>query len=126
MTDNTNPYVSRGAAARIIDVKSIEEKPTFGGGLRAKPLIMGEHMTFLEITYTKGTGAPVHVHAHESLVYVVRGRIKTTIGEEEFVLEPGDACLHPAGMPHTVEALKDSTMVEIKSPAPDIAKFFEW
>ena len=68
----------------------------------------------------------MHVHAHESLVYVVRGRIKTTINEEEFVLEPGDACLHPAGMPHTVEALKDSTMVEIKSHAPDIAKFFEW
>ena len=126
MTDNTNPYFSRGDAARIIDVKSIEEKSTFGGGLRAKPLFLCEHMTFLEITYTKGTGAPVHVHAHESLVYVVRGRIKTTIGEEEFVLEPGDACLHPAGMPHTVEALKGSTMVEIKSPAPNIAKFLEW
>lgn len=126
MNKSTNRYVSRGAEARTIDVKSIEGKPTYGGGLVAKPLIMGKHMTFLEISYTKGTGAPMHVHTHESLVYVVRGRLKTTIGEEEFILEPGDACLHPADMPHTVEALEDSTMVEIKSPAPDIAKFFEW
>ena len=86
MTDNTNPYVSRGAAARIIDVKSIEGKPTFGGGLRAKPLIMGEHMTFLEIQYEKGTGEQLHVHSHESLVYVISGRLKTTIGDEAFVL----------------------------------------
>ncbi len=126
MTDNTNRYVSRGAEARTIDVKSIEGKATYGGGLMAKPLIMGEHMTFLEITYTKGTGAPLHVHEHESLVYVVRGRITTTIDGKDYTLEPGDACLHPAGGPHTVEALEDSTMVEIKSPAPDIAKFFEW
>tara|TARA_Y100001968_G_C18913262_1_gene506275 strand:- start:38 stop:418 length:381 start_codon:yes stop_codon:yes gene_type:complete len=126
MTGTTHPYVSRGADARIIDVKSIEGKPTFGSGLVAKTSIMGEHMTSLEITYTKGTGAPLHVHAHEPLVYVVCGRIETTIGEEDFSLELGDACLHPAGMPHTVEAPEDSTMVEIKSPALDITKFFEW
>ncbi len=126
MTEKPHQYVSRGAEARTISVKSIEGKETYGGELQAKPLIMGEHMTFLEIQYTKGVGAPLHTHSHESLVYVVRGKIKTTIGDENFILEPGDACLHPVGVPHTVEALEDSTMVEIKSPAPDIAKFFDW
>ena len=47
---------------------------------------MGEHMTFLEIQYEKGTGAPLHVHSHESLVYVISGRLKTTIGDGAFVL----------------------------------------
>ena len=50
MTDKASPYISRGAEARTIDVKSIEGQPTFGN-LQAKPLIMGEHMTFLEIQY---------------------------------------------------------------------------
>ena len=113
MTDKASPYISRGAEARTIDVKSIEGQPTFGN-LQAKPLIMGEHMTFLEIQYEKGTGAPLHVHSHESLVYVISGRLKTTIGDESFVLEPGDTCLHPPDVPHTVEALEDSKMVEIK------------
>ena len=126
MIDTTNLYVSRGADSRIIVVKSIEGRATYGGGLMANPLIMGEHMTSSEITFTNGTGAPVHVYAHESLVYMVRGRIKTTIGEEDLILELGDTFLHPTGMPQTVEALEDSTMVEIKSPAPDITNFFEW
>ena len=125
MTENSANYIARGAEARTIDVKSIEGEETFGT-LKAKPLSMGEHMTFLEIEYVKGTGAPVHVHTHESVVYVISGKLKTTIGESEFLLEPGDACVHPAGVPHTVEALEDSKMVEIKSPAPDIAKFFDW
>ena len=126
MTKNLSQLVSRGLEARTISVKSIEGKATYGGELQAKPLIMGEHMTFLEIQYTKGVGTPLHTHAHESLVYLVRGKIKTTIGNQDLILEPGDACLHPVGVPHTVEALEDSTIVEIKSPAPDIAKFFDW
>ena len=126
MTEKPSQYVSRCSEARTISVKSIEGQATYGGELRAKPLIMVQHMTFLEIQCTKGVGAPLHTHAHESLVYVVRSKIKTTIGDEDFILEPGDACLHPLGVPHTAEALEDSTMVEIKSPAPDIAKFFDW
>lgn len=125
MPDKSNPYVSHSGDARTINVKSIEGKATFGD-LKAKPLIMGEHMTFLEIRYTKGTGAPLHTHTHESVVYVVSGSLKTTIGDEEFTLQPGDACVHPAGVPHTVEALEDAVMVEIKSPAPNIEKFFDW
>ena len=85
MTDKVSPYISRGAEARTIDVKSIEGQPTFGN-LQAKPLFIGEHMTFLEIQYEKGTGAPLHVHSHVSLVYVISGKFKTTIGDEAFVL----------------------------------------
>ncbi len=85
MTDKASPYISRGAEARTIDFKSIEGQPTFGN-LQAKSLIMGEQMTFLEIQYEKGTGAPLHVHSHESLVHVISGRLKTTIGDGAFVL----------------------------------------
>ncbi len=126
MPKNSSKYVSRGDEVQSIAVKSIEGKPTYGESLHAKPLLMGEHLAFLEIRYAKGTGAPLHVHTHESIVYVVSGKLKTRISDDEFVLEPGDACLHPAGVSHTVEALEDSIMVEIKSPAPDITKFFEW
>ena len=54
--------------------------------MRAKPLIMGEHMTFLEIQYTTGVGALMHTYAHESLVYVLRGKIKASISDEDFIL----------------------------------------
>jgi hypothetical protein len=53
---------------------------------------------------------------------VASGKIKTIISDEDFILEPGGTCLQP---PRIVEALKDSTIVEIKSPTPDIGKFFD-
>jgi quercetin dioxygenase-like cupin family protein len=64
------------------------------------------------------------IHTHESVVYVVKGKVKSTVGEDEFIMGPGDVCRHPIGVLHGLEAIEDSVVVEIKSPAPDIAAFF--
>jgi hypothetical protein len=37
---------------------------------------------------------------------------------------PGDVCRHPKNVLHGLEAIEDSVIVEIKSPAPDIAALF--
>lgn len=116
--------VSRNAEVEAIAVSAIEGKPTYGGELNVKPLIKGNEMTFLEIHYAAGVGAPLHSHTHESIVYVVKGKVKTTVAGDEFIMGPGDVCRHAAGVLHGVEALEDSVVVEIKSPAPDIATFF--
>jgi mannose-6-phosphate isomerase-like protein (cupin superfamily) len=71
-----------------------------------------------------GTAAPPHSHDHESLIYVVDGLLKTVVGDESFVLGPGDACRHPRNVSHYIDALADSTFVEIKSPAPDLARLY--
>jgi quercetin dioxygenase-like cupin family protein len=115
---------SRNTEVATIAVKAVEGKPTYGGELMVKPLIKGDEMTFLEIRYAPGVGAPLHTHTHESVVYVVRGKVKSTVGTEEFVMGPGDACRHPKGVLHGMEAIEESLVVEIKSPAPDIAAFF--
>jgi quercetin dioxygenase-like cupin family protein len=36
---------------------------------------------------------------------------------------PGDVCRHPKGVLHGLEAIEDSVVVEIKSPAPEIDAF---
>jgi|SRR6266496_56723 unsaturated pyranuronate lyase len=115
--------LSKNADVRGVIVKSIEGKPMYGGELLVKPLIKGDEMTFLEIHYTPGVGAPLHVHSHESLAYVVKGKVKMTVGTEEYILGPGDVCRHPKGVPHSVEGIEESIVVEIKSPAPDITSF---
>jgi quercetin dioxygenase-like cupin family protein len=116
--------LSRNAEVKAVNVKAIEGESVYGGDLLVKPLIQGDEMTFLEIHYTPGVGAPLHVHTHESLAYVVKGKVKMTVGSEVYVLGPGDVCRHPKGVLHGVEAIEDSVMVEIKSPAPDISNFF--
>lgn len=116
--------LSRNADVKAVNVKAIEGEQIYGGNLLVKPLIKGDEMTFLEIHYTPGVGAPLHVHTHESLAYVVKGKVKMTVGSEVYVLGPGDVCRHPKGVLHGVEALEESVMVEIKSPAPEMGNFF--
>jgi quercetin dioxygenase-like cupin family protein len=114
--------ITKNADIASLVVTSIEDKPVTGS-LILKPLIRGDQMTLLELHYTPGTSAPIHVHAHESLVYVVRGRVKTTVAGEVYELGAGDVGCHPQGVPHTVEAIEESVVIEIKSPAPEIAQF---
>jgi quercetin dioxygenase-like cupin family protein len=114
----------RNADVEAVAVNAVEGRPMYGGDMLVKPLIKGDEMTFLEIHYAAGVGAPLHTHSHESIAYVVKGRVKSTVGEEAFIMGPGDVCRHPKGMLHGLEALEDSVVVEIKSPAPDIAAFF--
>ena len=115
---------SRNADVEALAVCAVEGKPMFGGNMLVKPLIKGDEMTFLEIHYVAGVGAPLHTHSHESIAYVVRGKVKSTVGSEEFIMGPGDVCRHPKGVLHRLEAIEDSVVVEIKSPAPDIGAFF--
>lgn len=115
--------LSRNAEVKHVAVRSIEGARCYGGELLVKPLIKGDEMTLLEIRYAPGVGAPPHVHQHESLIYVVRGKVKSRVGEKEYILGPGDVCRHPQGVPHSVEALEESLVVEVKAPAPDVAKF---
>ncbi|HWO43848.1 MAG TPA: cupin domain-containing protein [Candidatus Eisenbacteria bacterium] len=115
-------YLSKNADVKGLIVKTIEGKP-MNGELLVKPLIKGDQMTFLEIHYQPGVGAPMHVHSHESLAYVVKGKVKMTVGQDVYTLGPGDVCRHPRGVPHAVEGIEESVVVEIKSPAPDIDSF---
>jgi quercetin dioxygenase-like cupin family protein len=115
---------SRNADVSPVRVEAIEGKKTYGGELVVKPLIKGDEMIFLEIHYMPGVGTPLHAHTHESIAYVVKGKVKSTVGTEEFVMGPGDVCRHPKGVPHGLEAIEESIVVEIKSPAPDIGAFF--
>jgi len=115
---------SRNADVEAVPVSAVEGKPLYGGDMLVKPLIKGEEMTLLEIHYAAGVGAPLHTHTHESIVYVAKGKVKSTVGADEFIIGPGDCCRHPKGVLHGLEALEDSVVVEIKSPAPDIAAFF--
>jgi quercetin dioxygenase-like cupin family protein len=114
---------SRNADVEAVTINAIEGKPVYGGNIFIKPLIKGDEMTFLEIHYAAGVGAPLHTHTHESIAYVVQGKVKSTVGSEEFIMGPGDVCRHPKGVLHGLEAIEDSVVVEIKAPAPDIGAF---
>ena len=103
-------------------ITTIEGLPILGD-VRLKPMMGGDRMIMLEIKYPAGSGSPLHVHQHESLCYVVSGRVKMVVEDETYILGVGDASRHPEQVPHSVEALEDATILEIKSPAQALEQF---
>ena len=80
---------ARNGDVAAVAVSAVEGKPTYGGDLHVKPLIKGDEMTFLEIRYAAGVGAPLHTHTHESIAYVVKGKVKSITDFGVFVeIEP--------------------------------------
>jgi quercetin dioxygenase-like cupin family protein len=85
--------------------------------LAIKALLTGREMLFMEVHREKGRVDPEHAHPdHESICCLVRARMRVVIDGESFIAKPGDAWVHPPGVPHWHEALEDSLQVEVKSP----------
>lgn len=112
------------ASIEALVIRSIEGTATKGDFL-IKPLLKGDHMSLLEVHLQPGVASATHAHAHESLIYVVRGRLRTAVGSDVTLLGPGDVGRHPAHVAHSVEALEETVFVEIKSPVPDIGSVLE-
>lgn len=109
--------------APVLPVATIEGEPT-AGTFFIKPLLQGDQMALMEVRLDAGAASGMHMHHHESLLYVVSGRLETTVGDDTFVLAPGDVCRHPAGVRHRVRALEPSLFVEVKSPTAGLGRIF--
>jgi unsaturated pyranuronate lyase len=90
---------SRNADVEAVAVSAVEGKPMYGGDMLVKPLIKGDEMTFLEIHYAAGVGAPLHTHTHESIAYVVKGKVKSTVGRQpnSVEIDPTATCSERQG-----------------------------
>ena len=55
----------------------------------------------LEVGLAPGMAVPRHTHTREDEVYfVIAGELEAAVGEEIFVLQPGDTLLAPRDVPH--------------------------
>lgn len=109
------PFVSSDTA-ETIKIDNVEGGK-LGTPVTLKTLMVSPSMVFVEATFAKGQASPPHSHDdHESIVYIIKGKVKATIDGESFIAGPGDAWYNAPGVVHNVEALEDSVSVEVKSP----------
>ncbi|HEV7266871.1 MAG TPA: cupin domain-containing protein [Falsiroseomonas sp.] len=102
--------------AEITRMTAVEGRP-LGGEVQLRTLMATPRMLFVETTFAAGQASQPHVHAdHESIVYVVSGKVRVTIEGEEFIAGPGDAWYNAPGVEHHIEALEPTVSVEVKSP----------
>jgi quercetin dioxygenase-like cupin family protein len=85
--------------------------PTIG-----RQMLSTETMTLARITLRRGALVPRHDHANEQIATVLEGRLRFVVGDEEHVVSAGESLPLAAHIPHEVEALEDSVVLDVFSP----------
>lgn len=112
----TRNFLAEGSKLPTVRMGVLEGQAS-AGQVDLKPLLVGEDMLMIELFEKAGVRVPEHSHDdHESVVYLVKGRMRLVIDAKEFIAQAGDAWIHPKGVKHWSETLEDCLAIEIKSP----------
>ena len=85
-------------------------------GIRQKTLVYGARTLMTEFRLEAGRVLPLHQHPYEQTGYLVRGRLRLTIGQEQHDTRPGDSwCIAPDVI-HGAEVIDDSVAIEVFAP----------
>jgi quercetin dioxygenase-like cupin family protein len=94
------------------DEEPVEQlAPTIG-----RQMLHTQAMTVARVHLAAGAVVPRHQHVNEQVANVVSGRLRFVVGDEEVVLGAGDSIALPADVPHEVEALEESLVIDVFSP----------
>ncbi len=85
-------------------------------GIRQKTLAYGARTLMTEFRLEGGRVLPLHQHPYEQTGYLVRGRLRLTVGQEQHDTRPGDSWCIPPDVIHGAEVLEDSVAIEVFSP----------
>ena len=86
--------------------------PTIG-----RRVLNTESMTIAWITLAKGALVPRHEHPNEQIATILEGRLRFLIGDtDELIASAGESVPLAANVPHEVEALEDSVVLDVFSP----------
>lgn len=85
-------------------------------GIRQKTRVFGVNTLMAEFLLNRGSILPVHAHPYEQTGYLVKGRLRLRIGEQELEVGPGDAWCIPLNVEHGAKVMEDSIAVEVFSP----------
>ena len=85
-------------------------------GIERKTLAYGEKTLMTEFVLRKGATLPRHAHYHEQTGYLLKGRIRLSVGTEEYDVSQGDSWSIPSGVEHSAEIVEDSHAVEVFAP----------
>src|SRR5580692_1918019 len=87
--------------------------------LTVRQVIHGQTMSIARFELRKGAAVAEHSHHNEQIATVQSGSLRFTVAGEEVVLRSGESLCIPPHVPHSAEALEDSTAVETFSPPRD-------
>ena len=84
-----------------------------------RQMLHTETMTIARIVLEAGAVVPSHQHENEQVANVLEGRLRFVVGDEEQIVAAGESVAVPSNVPHSVDALADSVVLEVFSPVRD-------
>jgi len=86
-------------------------------GVTFKTLATGTNIMCTVMYYEKGNVVPFHKHPSEQVGYVVEGKLRLKIENEDLgTVQAGDLYLIRGSILHSLEALEKSVIVDVFSP----------
>jgi len=85
-------------------------------GVNRRTLGTTDEAMLCEFALTTGSVVPRHSHMNDQVGYVIRGKLKLTIGDTTQVLTSGDSYAIPGGVEHNAVAVEDCLIIDSFSP----------
>jgi quercetin dioxygenase-like cupin family protein len=80
----------------------------------ARKTIPGGRETLAQVYLKKGALVPLHAHVGAQTTYVLDGALRVLIDGEAVTVRDGDVLYVPASVPHQVEALDDTFVLDVR------------
>jgi quercetin dioxygenase-like cupin family protein len=80
------------------------------------PVLRSEKQEVTKVRFKAGKGADKHHHPEEQTFYVLEGRLRVTVGDDEpYEVGPNEGSFHPSNVPHQVVAVEDTVLISFKN-----------
>jgi quercetin dioxygenase-like cupin family protein len=83
----------------------------------ARKVVAGVNSTLAQIYLKKGALIPWHAHESEQLTYVLEGALRVDVAGDATTVREGEVLHVPAWAPHQAEAIDDTFVIGVYSPA---------
>jgi len=113
--------LEREAISAMVFLVSEQENPwiEIAPGIRRRTITAGASMYQMRAELAAGSRLPEHAHPQEQIAHVVRGRMKLIVAGVPHELAAGDAFYLGSNVPHGVETIEDTTVIDTFSPPRD-------
>jgi quercetin dioxygenase-like cupin family protein len=88
-------------------------------GIKRQTLTSGKSMYQMLATLEAGSKMPAHQHSQEQIVHILSGQIKLIVDGTPHDMKTGDSFYLASNIPHGVETLEASRVVDTFSPPRD-------
>jgi mannose-6-phosphate isomerase-like protein (cupin superfamily) len=95
--------------ATVVHMESLERDITMRS-------VVAATVRLVRLEIREGIKSPYHKHADEEVYLLVEGQVRITVGDDTFTISSSDVVVIPPFVPHQLEALVDSVIMEVGAP----------